>query len=417
MTDVSVQYFSHLNGLQLDNRWGDMIALLDTCLVNGIVLPYITDCLVDANGNLALTFDAPHKSLLFQIVEFKNFNPSSLNGKYRIIGVPNTTQLILKASNAILPITVGQSKLASLGYEIVFTDTNKRVYRALNPTSNHPYIRVDESITSPDGTTGVYTSTYAKYAMVGLLERMDHIDDYEKSDVLQLPFDPVDPSKNWKITGTGASVVRGWSRWYFGTNNPPYNSSTGTSEGLGGARKFTLFGDVDCFYLNRATTPNSRYKYISGAGLFNESLDSSLIPNWFLMTYMSLDTASQPISPSGIQGGEPFSWNDTIGSFFTLTYNSILSQHAVSKPILPDFSTGRSALYSGSDLAAIEIPFFDSYKRLRGSLKHIFYCGDNHNINKTETTPILSETSMFVYDSLDLAGNDGGIYFYIGVLE
>ena len=39
MTDVNVQFFSNLNGLTLSNIWGDMIRLLDTCLVNGKNLP------------------------------------------------------------------------------------------------------------------------------------------------------------------------------------------------------------------------------------------------------------------------------------------------------------------------------------------------------------------------------------------
>ncbi|TCB75519.1 hypothetical protein E0H89_11280 [Acinetobacter sp. ANC 3781] len=423
-TDVDVQYFSHLNGLTLGNNWGDLIRLLDNTLVTGIDFTQITAASIGAQGDVHITLYAAHKAMLFQVVELSGFTPASLNQKYRIKGVPNTTQLILKpkldiAERAIT--TTGAGKLASLGYDIIFRDLNdvKRVYRAKNPTAQHPFIRVDESLTSPDGVTGIYGSSYAKYGMVGLLERMDHIDDYENPDVLQLPFDPANPSKNWKITGTGTGAARGWSRWYFGTNNEPYSGSSGTSGGSSGARKFTLFGNVDCFYLNRSTTPNSQYKYISGAGLFNESIDSSVIPSWFLMTYMSLANAGQSINPVDIQGGEPFSWNPNTGSFFTLTYNptSRLSQHTASTPITPDFSTGMSALYSGSELAAVEIPFFDAAKRLRGSLKHIFYCGDKHNINKTETTPILSDNSMFVYDSLDLAGNYGGVYFYVGVLE
>lgn len=421
-TDIDVQYFSHLNGLTLGNNWGDLIRLLDTCLVNGLPLTSITSASIDPQGDITLNLYAAHNCMLFQIIELTGFSPSELNGKYRIKGVPSTNQLILKAIHAGKSInTTGSAKLASLGYEIVFRDVNdvKRVYRAKNPTTQHPFIRVDESLTNLSGVTGAYDANYARYAMVGLLEHMEHIDDYENPEVLQLPFDPANPTKNWKIVGNGTTVVRGWSRWYFGTNSEPYSGSTGTSGGSSGARKFTLFGNVDCFYLNRSTTPNNQYKYISGTGLFNESIDSSVIPSWFLMTYMSLTNAGQSINPAEIQGGEPFSWNPNTGSFFTLTYNptSRLSQHTASIPITPDFSTGMSALYSGSELAAVEIPFFDAAKRLRGSLKHIFYCGDKHNINKTETTPILSDNSMFVYDSLDLAGNYGGVYFYVGVLE
>lgn len=380
MTDVSVQYFSHLNGLQLDNRWGDMIALLDTCLVNGIVLPYITDCLVDANGNLALTFDAPHKSLLFQIVEFKNFNPSSLNGKYRIIGVPNATQLILKASNAIVPITIGQSKLSSLGYEIVFTGTNKRVYRALNPNSNHPYIRVDESITSPDGTTGIYTSTYAKYAMVGLLERMDHIDDYEKSDVLQLPFDPVDPSKNWKITGTGSNVVRGWSRWYWrkrgeqniGAQYSDSDTSITTSNG-----KFTLSGNYDAFYLVSTIHGNIPDRKITmGCGLFNSNTSSSVIPNWFLGSTLTTSTAGNFYNTIYNSPNMTMLTCHSVSGKFLVPKNNILSrlsQHEFANCSVTGYGSGAYDYHPKSSLAATDFPFSDDDGYLRGSLKHICF--------------------------------------------
>lgn len=54
-TDVSVQYFSHLNGLKLENKWGDLIRLLDTVLVNGLELPSITAALINESGEVALT--------------------------------------------------------------------------------------------------------------------------------------------------------------------------------------------------------------------------------------------------------------------------------------------------------------------------------------------------------------------------
>jgi len=54
-TDVDVQFFSHLNGLVLSNNWGDLIRLLDTCLVNGLPLTAITSATIDAQGDLNLS--------------------------------------------------------------------------------------------------------------------------------------------------------------------------------------------------------------------------------------------------------------------------------------------------------------------------------------------------------------------------
>jgi len=228
-TDVDVQYFSHLIGLTLGNNWGDMIRLLDTCLVNGKTLPSITAASIDTQGDVHLTFFAAHQAMLLQVVEIEGVAPAELNQKYRIKGMPSNTQLILKPKKALTVSTIattGTAKLASLDYEIIFRDVNdvKRVYRAKNPTLQHPFIRVDESLASD---IGAYEANYTKYAMVGLLEHMDHIDDYQNPDVLQLPFDPSDPAKNWKITGTGSEVVRGWSRWYWGKHGETVGESWG----------------------------------------------------------------------------------------------------------------------------------------------------------------------------------------------
>jgi hypothetical protein len=98
-TDVDVQYFSHLNGLVLGNNWGDMIRLLDTCLVNGLPLTEITSASIDAQGDILITTYAAHKCMLFQIIELTGFTPTELNGKYRIKGTPSENQLVLKATH------------------------------------------------------------------------------------------------------------------------------------------------------------------------------------------------------------------------------------------------------------------------------------------------------------------------------
>lgn len=123
--------------------------MLDTCLVNGLALPSVTAASIDANGDINLTFFAAHNAVLFQIVELTGFSPSNINRKYRIKGLPTSTQMILKAELSGQSISAnGSAKLAALGYEIIFRDANdvKRVYRAKNPRTEHPFIRVDESI-------------------------------------------------------------------------------------------------------------------------------------------------------------------------------------------------------------------------------------------------------------------------------
>lgn len=423
-TDVEVQFFSRLNGLTLGNNWGDLIRLLDKALVTGIDFTQITSASIDAQGDVHITLYAAHNAMLLQVVELSGFAPASLNQKYRIKGVPSATELILKPHTAIVETsitTVGAGKLASLGYDIVFRDTNdvKRVYRAKNPTSQHPFIRVDESLT--DGTNS-YNSSYAKFAMVGLLEHMDHIDDYENPDVLQLPFSPSDPAKNWKIAGTGASVRRGWSHWYWATNNINGAYITQAATPINGNRAFTLVGGSDAFYIN-ASMNTLTTKVLWGCGVFEPCIDYSTNPQWFLMSALPNNAANFDMRIGDIQGFAALTINSTAACFHTTPTSSLSKASLTAVPILPDYSSGFSNIYSANTIAALEIPFKDAANYLRGTLKHVCYMGKR--VSTAHTSPIIAGNAMYVVDnvrhtdnSISNAGDTGGaVYYYLGELE
>lgn len=420
-TDVDVQFFSHLNGLVLSNNWGDMIRLLDTCLVNGLPLPSVTSASVDTQGDITLNLYADHKSLLFQIVELSGFEPVEINGKYRIKGAPSTTKLILKATHVGKTVTkIGTAKLASLGYDIVFRDSTnvKRAYRAKNPRTEHPFIRVDETIS--DGTNS-YTSTYAKSAMVGLIENMTHIDDYQDTSKLQLPLDTTDFSKNWKISGNGTSCVRGWMKWHYAYYRDPADSGQEDYGAEDGNRAFTITGDADAFYLLHTRTNNSIYKFLHGCGLFESNIAGDT-KNWFLMATDQAVSAGTNYSPlSSIAGGTPLMYSEISSGFFVAKFNSTnnVNLHVRALPLLPDLQSGYTNIYAANNLSALQVPFSDSDKYLRGNLKHACYAGKKMTSN-TFSTPLLSENSMYVYDSAgtNYGGQQvGGLLFYLGELE
>lgn len=417
-TDVNVQFFSHLNGLALGNNWGDLIRLLDTCLANGLALPSVTAASIDANGDINLTFFAAHNAVLFQIVELTGFSPSNINAKYRIKGLPTSTQMILKAELTGQSITVnGSAKLAALGYDIIFRDANdvKRVYRAKNPRSEHPFIRVDETIS--DGTNS-YTSTYAKYAMVGLLENMTHIDDYENPDVLQLPLSTSNLKLNYSISGSGSTVVRGWSRWTWARLNQLYQSWPDANTPSAGNRNFTMVGDNDAFYILMSFGTDARFKRVYGTGLFNSCLKNDFIPSWFLMSRLSTSDASVNYSASEKYGAS-LVLSQAASQFIVPVFNETnkVSNHIDAIPILPDYSSGYSGVFNSNSIAALEIPFSDGNNFLRGTLKHIFYNGKSTSISST--TLNLQDKSMYVYDSVYANGssNVGSLLFYLGELE
>lgn len=427
-TEVDVQYFSHLNGLTQGNNWGDLIRLLDKALVTGIDFTQITAASIDKQGDVHITLYTAHNAMLFQIVELTGFTPASLNQKYRIKGVPNTTQLILKPKLDIAErsiTTIGAGKLSALGYDIIFRDAAdvKRVYRAKNPTAQHPFIRVDETIS--DGVNS-YNSAYAKYAMVGLLDHMDHIDDYENPDVLQLPFDPTDPTKNWKITGTGTGVVRGWNRWYWrkrGEGNPGEQYADSDSANTNGSGQFTLIGDRDAFYFLTSIHVNfpSR-KIMMGCGLFDSILDKSLIQNWFLGGALTQQTAANFYntiynSPNMTM----LCGSEVSGKFLVPKHDPVnpLTDHTYANCDITGYRSGVNDLHSKSLIAATSFPFGDDNGFLRGNLKHV--CFSRKNPLYQQATPIVAESSMYIYENLyndPAAGNVmGGFYFYMGELE
>ena len=418
-TDVDVQYFSHLNGLVLANNWGDMIRLLDTCLVNGLPLTSITSASIDAQGDITLNLYAAHNCMLFQIIELTGFAPSELNGKYRLKGIPTATQLILKATHTGKTITtVGAAKLASLGYDIVFRDIGdvKRVYRAKNPSSQHPFIRVDASLTSPDSTSGVYNSNYNMFVMVGLLEQMEHIDDFQNSEVIQLPFDPIAPTKNWDIIGTGGSVVRGWARWYYASRGDVNYTYADTGAPEGGRRPFTLVGDSNSFQMVRNTDSGVAQKGIIGCGLFRSADSDGALP-WFLAASLNNQNAFASRSLGSDLGGLAVWGPGNSSNIFMLKSGVYDAQaHVTATAIVPDSRTGYTGIYNGTAFAALEVPFFDQNKVLRGVVPNILYLGVNF-ASKTETSSYLSGSSMYVIDSVQTDGPVGSTAFYLGELE
>ncbi|MHA3051160.1 hypothetical protein [Acinetobacter sp. ANC 4640] len=425
---TDIQFFSHLNAgcPQLTNNWGCMISLLDACLVNGVSLPNVSSVTVATGGNITVNFASAHSVLLFQCVTLAGFAPSVLNGKYRVIGVPSTIQLTLSSDLSAQSATaMGTAKLSPLGYQIIFSAAAKRVYRALNPTAQHPYIRVDESLSSADGITGVYTSTYGKSAMVGLVENMTNIDDYLDTGKLQLPLDTTNFSKNWTISGTGTNVIRGWAKWYWANgSSTPNNSNLESYVPATGTRSFTLIGDSDAFYLQLNPANQNANKLLMGCGLYTSCLQTDIVPNWFLMATLKNSTAgdvsSQNCTPVLQYGSTPLVSNQISNMFFTPNYKiaSKIINHSNTYGITPNTASGIATLYL-NNTAALEIPFYESGGYLKGNLKHICFSGINLSAY-TATTPLLSDKSMYVADSVHtFNGNNivGGFYFYLGEMS
>ena len=70
MTDLTVKYFSSgMTGApQIANNWGDLVTMLDACLINGFALKAI-DTLTFADGIATATISSGHAYRPFQVIE------------------------------------------------------------------------------------------------------------------------------------------------------------------------------------------------------------------------------------------------------------------------------------------------------------------------------------------------------------
>jgi len=161
-------------------------------------------------------------------------------------------------------------------------------------------------------------------------------------------------------------------------------------------------------------------KLIAGCGVFDSvHADSNITPEWFLMSTLNTTTAASGFPTVNAQGGASLAYNAGAATFFVSKKDtSVSSSHTVASPVLPDLMTGASDLYSATHIAALQIPFSDAEKNLRGTLKHVAYSGNS--LEQASTTPLLSGSSMYVYDHLTATSatiSKGGLYFYLGELE
>ncbi|WP_334069757.1 hypothetical protein [Acinetobacter colistiniresistens] len=388
-TDVDVQYFNSNNiGLQVTNKWGDLIRLLDVVLVNGLPVSYLTGVRITAENEIELLSTKYPAMLLLQVVELSGCTPLELNQKYRVTKIVGGTPYVTKlkpANNFPLALVgkdtvFGSGKISPLGYDIVYRDEGdvKRVYRAKNPRVEHPFIRVDETIVTTEGTnTGTYTSSYAKYAMVGLHSQMSHIDDTNDPTAYKLP----NMAANYEISGKGATVIRGFARWYWARNSNATSSSADIDSITEGSRYFFLCGDKDSFTCHMALTPDTNEPQVFGAGILENDYVEHYAQKWFLAAIAYRTYANTSFNPYqyGSLAFAASAFQDGRVQMLTLLWNN-LSSYSYLYPASPTVSTnvsGRNDCFSAAQPSAAGFLAVDYEKRIRGAFKHICFYGQN----------------------------------------
>lgn len=232
VASTAIKYFVHTNtnAPQLDNVQGSMITVLDACLVNGLTLGAV-DSITATGTTVTVNFSTTHNLLRFQVIKIAGAAQAEYNGEHRILSVPTTSSVTFGVATApsVSPATgTIVASLPPVGWSLPFTATGKRAYK--NTDIESPYLRVVDAV-DPS-----YTTTYAKYAKVGMVEDMTDIDTMLGH---QSPYDAALPDKNWVGTGSGGAAYNGWAKWFYAT-------------------AWSYYATTECItYGNNATTPSS----------------------------------------------------------------------------------------------------------------------------------------------------------------
>lgn len=286
-TDVKWYTFTNTNAPQLSNAFGVMVDLLDACLVNGFGSQTIST--MTASGTtVTVTFGTAHNFLQYQVIEIAGATPSAYNGQFRILTVPNSTSFTFQLSSTPSASTATGTmtcKLPALGWEKSFSGTQKAAYRSLNTLlTARPYLRVDNS------QDAVYTSAYAKYAKVGIVETMTDVDTMSG---VQAPYDGASPTKNWVGTGSGTTAINGWAKWYYAGAQEFRSSQTDNATAASGNRNWLLVGNSDWFYILPAFIASNVYALCYGFGSFKSLLNVDNV-NTFLSATLNYVGANIP---------------------------------------------------------------------------------------------------------------------------
>lgn len=244
MATLPVKYYtSGMTGAPvLSNNWGDLIGLLDACLVNGFGLKTI-DTLTSSAGVATASISTGHGFSVGQVVAVAGATQPEYNGEFVVTGVTANTFTFAVDGTPASPATTSSSlsaKVAPLGWEKPFSGANKAAYRSRNPQSPKNLLRVDDSLKTPG-----YTTTWAKWANVGICQSMTDIDTIVGA---QAPYDPSYPTQNW---AQRTANQWGWYKWYHARQGG-YESN---GDGGAGARNWVVVGDDRLFFLLTSVSP------------------------------------------------------------------------------------------------------------------------------------------------------------------
>ena len=425
---TDIKYFTYTNNNTpiVDNVYGSMITLLDSCLINGFIVGSVSS--LNVSGTIAtVVFSQPHNLLQYQILRIIGANQTEFNKEHRILSIVNTTTITfdLKTIPSVTTATgTITASLPPLGWEKPFSSTNvngggKAAYRSKNTLlPSRPFLRVVDELDP------AYTATYAKYAKVGIVEDMTDIDTMLG---VQAPYDSANPNKNWVGTGSGATAVNGWSRWYY-ARGASLSSVLDTASPLQGIRNWLLVGNKDYFYILPCFTPDTGIEATKAANPYGfgafERYYNDDVSNTFLSASIK-NTSSG--SPEQIGNSSGISSNNipNILLFKPIEQTSgYATARAVYQITQVNHYSGRTAYLQGStdkipiypiSLDENLTPFTSNVKNIRGGLTGIYALAQVMPLNDYQI--FVRDGSAFIAKVCTISSNQAGeIVLKIGEL-
>lgn len=173
----------------LSGTAGDLIALLDACLINGYNLKSVTS--ITRSGTTAtVTVPTGHGLIDYDVVLIAGANESAYNGEFHITNVTTTTFDVTVSGSPATPATgtiTCKKAPAGNGWTKAFSGTNKAAYKSTASGATGFHLRVDDT-----------TTTYA--AMLG----------YESMTDIDTGLDAFGSGRSWWKSSSADATARAW---------------------------------------------------------------------------------------------------------------------------------------------------------------------------------------------------------------
>lgn len=388
LLDTNTRFFNEKSkGVPpLNNSWGSLLKVLDSCLVEGSEKQPVI--------SISTTEDSEYPQLYWISTIVLN-SGHSFEKEYSVVKIEgcleeayNTVHRVQESNEFNIKIALDKNiypekpkdsfitetifiKLAPLGFSKIFSEDQIGVYKSSNLDNNSCFLRVDNSC--PIG----YDPTWIKFARVSMYSDMKSIEDFHpRPGRLKAPYYPEDPLRAESSLGTGATGIYGESKWYHSVNAGS-NSIEAQGASHGGPFAFDIIGDDRTFYITINLRGYTEYwqrvgycfgEYLPIASKTSKDFNFILCSHEFNKPANNSSVFSYDTNPGRAESNSAFGRaNNSVGKyFFDSSYDGLI----ISKHIKGSFFSLLIGSYSGYDTGFsfnqyyTEITFAEVYIRL-----------------------------------------------------